>query len=167
MTRTMSTQNIETAIPADLVLARTDWVEFRQSRIHGMGGFARQFIPRETYVIEYVGEKISKAESERRCAADNHYIFFFDDEHDLDGNVDCNPARWINHSCEPNCEALDDEGRIWIVALRDIQAGEELTFNYGYDLDDYQSHPCRCGSSRCVGFIVAEEHHPAVRTASP
>ncbi len=128
-----------------------------------MGGYAQRFIPKETYIIEYVGEKISKEESERRCNANNHYIFLYDDEHDLDGNVDWNPARWINHSCEPNCEAIDDEGRLWIAAMRDIQAGEELTFNYGYDLDDYKSHPCRCGSSRCAGFIVAEEHHETVR----
>lgn len=128
-----------------------------------MGGYARKFIPRETYVIEYVGEKIRKEESERRCDADNRYIFTYDDEFDLDGSVDWNLARWINHSCEANCETIDDEGEIWIAAVRDIQPGEELTFNYCYDLDDYKAHPCRCGSNRCVGYIVAEEYHDAVR----
>jgi len=128
-----------------------------------MGGYARKFIPRETYIIQYVGELISKEESERRCEEDNRYIFTYDDTHDLDGSVDWNLARWINHGCEANCETIDDEGRIWIAAVRDIQPGEELTFNYCYDLDDYRDHPCQCGSSNCVGYIVAEEHHAAVR----
>ncbi len=161
--RMMNVQSVDSGGVADMVVARTEWVEFRQSRIHGMGGYARKLIPKDTYVIEYVGEKISKAESERRCEADNRYIFSYDDNHDLDGSVEWNVARWINHSCEANCEAIDDEGRIWIAALRDIQPGEELTFNYGYDLDCYENHPCRCGSTRCVGYIVAEEYHDRVR----
>ena len=137
----------------------TDLVIYRTSSIHGTGGFARVAILAETSIVEYVGEKISKAESLRRCEADNAYIFDIDEQHDLDGNVEWNPARFINHSCAPNCEAQWDGEHIWIVALRDIKAGEELTFNYGYDLEDYQDHPCRCGASGCVGYIVAEELH--------
>ena len=114
-------------------------------------------------MIEYVGERITKAESLKRCEADNEYIFTLDDEHDLDGNVPWNPARFINHSCAPNCEAELDEGRVWIVALRDIKAGEELTFNYNYDLVDYRQHPCRCGTPVCVGYMVAEEFFEHVR----
>jgi SET domain-containing protein len=80
--------------------------------------------------------------------------------------VEWNPARLINHSCEPNCEALtDDDNRIWIVAKRDIAAGEELTFNYNYDLEDFKEHPCQCGAQNCVGFIVAEEFFAQVRQA--
>src|SRR5262245_57851675 len=90
----------------DEIISQTEWVEFRRSRIHGRGGYARKDIPAETDVIEYVGEKISKAESTRRCEANNEYIFTGDDTYDIDGNVDWNPARLINHSCEPNCEAL-------------------------------------------------------------
>ena len=75
---------------------------------------------------------------------------------DLDGNVSWNPARFINHSCAPNCEAVLDQGPIWIVARRDIPAAEEITFNYGFDLEDYRSYPCRCGAGECVGYIVAE-----------
>lgn len=159
----MSSQSVDQNPVEDEVVARTEWVEFRRSRIHGMGGYARKFIPRETYVIEYVGEKICKEESERRCDADNRYIFTYDDEFDLDGSVEWNLARWINHSCEANCETIDDDGEIWIAAVRDIQPGEELTFNYCYDLEDYKAHPCRCGSSRCVGYIVAQEYHDTVR----
>src|SRR5512138_3185706 len=125
-------------------LDATDWLEFRPSAIHGTGAFARRPIPRGTHLIEYVGEKITKAESRRRCEAQNEYVFSLDDEWDLDGNVPWNPARFVNHSCAPNCEAEYLEGRIWIVARQDIAAGEELTFNYGYDLADYRDYPCRC-----------------------
>lgn len=136
---------------------------FRSSVIHGTGGYARRDIASGTRVIEYVGEKITKAESLRRCEQNNEYIFTLDDEFDLDGNVPWNPARFINHSCAPNCEAEVDEGRIWILALRDIKADEELTFNYGYDLEDYREHPCRCGAPECAGFIVAEDFFEHVR----
>jgi len=135
----------------------------RDSRIHGMGGYARCDIPAGTRVIEYVGERISKTESVRRCEADNQYIFAINDEWDVDGSVSWNPARFINHSCAPNCEAEWDEDRIWIVALRDVKAGEELSYNYGYDLVDYRQHPCRCGTDGCVGYIVAEEFFEHVR----
>ena len=118
-------------------------------------------------MIEYVGEKITKGESARRIDADNEYIFTLDDEFDLDGKVPWNPARFINHSCTPNCEAEVDGHEVWIIALRDLRAGEELTFNYGYDLENYRQYPCRCGSPECVGFMVAEEYFDRVRQAHP
>ncbi len=136
------------------------WLEFKNSGIHGMGGFAKTPIPSATMVIEYVGEKITKAESLRRCELGNHYIFALDEKFDLDGNAGWNPAKFLNHSCAPNCEAQWIEGRVWIVALREIDACEEITFNYSYDLEDYREHPCRCGAANCVGYIVAEEFFP-------
>lgn len=145
-------------------MANTEPVVFKSSPIHGNGGFARVDIPSGTRVIEYVGEIITKQESLARCERSNEYIFAIDDEHDLDGNVDWNSARFLNHSCEPNCEARFVDGRIWLVAIRDIRAGEELTFNYSYDLVDYREHPCRCGAKACVGFIVAEEFFQHVMT---
>lgn len=145
------------------IVAETEWLVFRSSRIHGTGAFARKLIPRHLRVIEYVGERILKEESLRRCQANNEFIFSINDREDLDGNVDWNPARFINHSCTPNCEAELDGERVWIVALRDILPGEEATFNYGYDLVDYQEYPCRCGSRDCVGYIVAEEFFGHVR----
>ena len=141
----------------------TDLTHQASSGIHGTGCYARRNIGSGTRIIEYVGEKITKAESLRRCEQNNQYIFGLDDEFDLDGNVPWNPARFINHSCAPNCEAELDAGRVWIVALRDIKAGEELTYNYSYDLVDYRQHPCRCGAPGCVGFIVAEEFFEHVR----
>ena len=133
------------------------------SPVHGTGVFARVALPGGTRVLEYVGEKIDKAESSRRCQSNNEYIFCLDEQFDLDGNVSWNPARFINHSCAPNCDAECLDGRIWIIARREIGAGEELTFNYGYDLQDYTEHPCRCGVPACVGFIVAEELTDEVR----
>jgi hypothetical protein len=130
---------------------------FKTSPIHGLGGFAATAIGRGTRVVEYVGQRISKSESLRRCEGNNEFIFALNDEQDLDGDVAWNPARFLNHSCAPNCEAELQDGRIWIVATRDILAGEEVTFNYGYDLVDYREYPCRCGVPGCVGYIVAEE----------
>ncbi len=137
--------------------------EVKPSRIHGTGVFARVAIPAETRIIEYVGERISKDESSRRRQDGNFFVFIVTDEFDLDGAVDWNPARFINHSCSPNCEANMEDEQIWISSLRDIPAGEELSFNYGYDLQDYEDHLCRCGAPNCLGFMVAEEHFEDVR----
>ena len=135
----------------------TGLLVFKSSPIHGLGGFAKAAIGKGTRIVEYVGERISKIESVRRCEQNDEYIFSLNEEQDLDGNVAWNPARFLNHSCAPNCEAELEDGRIWIIATRDIRAGEEITFNYGYDLVDYREYPCRCGSPHCVGYIVAEE----------
>jgi uncharacterized protein len=136
------------------------------SPIHGQGGFATRFTAQDARIIEYTGERITKEESLRRCEQENWFIFGLDEEYDLDGNVEWNLARFLNHSCAPNSEAVCEDGRVWIVALRDIQPGEEITFNYGYDLVDYQEHPCRCGASKCVGYIVAEDLFPQLASRS-
>lgn len=153
--------------PATQPVTETAWLRFHGSRIHGSGGFARKPIPCGTRVIEYVGEIIDKSESLRRCEANNEFIFNLDDQRDIDGNMAWNPARLINHSCTPNCDAEVHDGGIWIVARRDIGAGEEVTFNYGFDLESYRDYPCRCGSAECVGYMVAEEFFDHVRNHSP
>ncbi|MGD0812786.1 MAG: SET domain-containing protein-lysine N-methyltransferase [Verrucomicrobiota bacterium] len=133
----------------------SDPIRIGPSPIHGLGVFAKTILRRGERVIQYLGEKITKEESARRCERQNGFIFSLDDEFDLDGDFDWNPARLVNHSCAPNCEAECLEGRIWITALRDILPGEEITFNYGYDWEAYQEHPCHCGATECVGFILA------------
>ena len=140
-----------------------DKVRIAPSPIHGRGAFATRFMPKGARVIEYAGERITKAESLRRCQGQNWFIFGLDEEFDLDGNVEWNPARFLNHSCTPNAEAVYDDSRVWIVALRDVQPGEEITFNYGYDLVDYEEHPCHCGALECAGYIVAEELFAHIR----
>lgn len=155
-------------LPRTLKLAR--------SGLHGWGLFARDFIPAGERVIEYVGERITKAEAQRREDARRArasqgrpscvYIFEVTARHDLDGDVTWNPARRINHSCAPNCEAQQDRSRIWIVARRDIAPGEELTYDYGFPLSDARLHPCRCGAPECVGFIVQKSQRWRLRRAA-
>lgn len=151
-------------------------IEVARSGIHHKGVFARERIRRGTRIVEYIGEKITKAEGIRRAdetleRARNTktkgfvYIFDLNDRYDVDGNVPQNVARWINHSCEPNCSALIIRGRIWIIARRAIEAGEELTYNYGYGFDSWRDHPCRCGSAGCVGYIVARRYFGKLRKA--
>jgi len=142
---------------------QTALVLFKTSSIHGLGGFAKAGIASGTALLEYVGEKITKAESLRRCEQDNVFIFALNEFEDIDGNVPWNPARWLNHSCAPNAEAQVIEGRIWLIATRDIAPAEEITFNYGFDLENYRDYPCHCGAANCIGFMVAEEFFDHVR----
>jgi len=151
----------------------SNWCEVRQSGIHGRGIFALKDIPEGTPIIQYVGEKITKEESHvRGWAQIDHakitgdaavYIFTLDDGYDLDGNLPENSARLINHSCEPNCEAYTEDETIWIAAKRDIGKNEELFYNYGFDLECYEDHPCLCGSEKCVGHIAGEEYWPKLK----
>lgn len=139
----------------------------KKSTIHGNGVFAARDIKEGERIIEYLGEKITKEESNRRGLEQEEkskktgegavYIFELDDEYDIDGNFDYNDARFINHACETNCEAENIDGHIWIVATCDIKKGEEILYNYGYALEHFFEHPCRCGKPNCVGYIVAVE----------
>jgi len=148
------------------------WHKIRKSKVHGDGVFALADIPEGSRILEYLGEKITKKESDRRGWAQFEkakesgdaavYLFILNKRYDIDGDVPWNDARLINHTCEPNCEAQVIRGKIWIVALRDIAKGEELGFNYGFDLENYDDHPCRCGTDSCVGFIAGEEYWPTL-----
>jgi SET domain-containing protein len=131
--------------------------EVKSSSVAGLGAFATVAIRGGDTVIEYIGERISKQESLKRCIDGNNYIFQIDDEFDIDGSIEANLARFINHSCAPNAEAQLDGEHVWIIALRDIAPGEEISFNYGYDLEDYREHRCNCGAPNCFGYILAEE----------
>ena len=148
------------------------WV-VRGSSIHNRGIFARIDIPNDQPIIEYIGEKITKAESTRRGLALEAkakktggaavYIFTLNSRHDIDGGFPGNPARLINHSCDANCEAYIIKGQIWIYSLREIKKGEELTYNYGFELDTWEDHPCRCGKPGCVGYIVDKQYWKKLR----
>ena len=131
--------------------SKSEWAEIRGSTVHGRGMFAIKDIPEGESIIEYLGERINKEESDRRGNAlfdesqvtggAQVYLFTIDDNWDLDGNFDWNTARLVNHSCDPNCEAqIDDDLRIWLVAVKDILKGDELSFNYGFGLDDSLNH---------------------------
>jgi SET domain-containing protein len=155
---------------------RSEWAEVRGSRIHGRGMFAVQEIPKGTRIIEYTGERITKAEGWRRELRRQErakrggdgciYTFELNTKVDIDGRVLWNTARYINHSCSPNCESQIVRGHVWIVAVRKIRPGEELTYDYYYDYDHYHEHPCRCGSDNCAGFIVKAPARWRVRHAA-
>ncbi len=138
-------------------------VTFKQSPIHGRGGFARVDLRHGTRIVEYVGPKLSKAEAQTELDRCNAYIFTLDDDEAIDGSVAWNMARLLNHSCAPNGEVRVVHRRIWLYARRDIIAGEELTYNYGQGLGGYQDRPCHCGASICVGYMVAEKHFATVQ----
>ena len=151
------------------------WARTADSAVHGYGLYAAKDIPKGTRVIEYVGEKISKAEADRRdqdrrdgreeggdgCV----YIFELNERYDVDGDVSWNTARLINHSCEPNCKPEYAEGGIWISAKRNIAEGEELNYDYGFDWENYDEHPCRCGAPNCCGYIVDKSQRWRIRQA--
>ncbi|HEX7369918.1 MAG TPA: SET domain-containing protein-lysine N-methyltransferase [Rhodanobacteraceae bacterium] len=142
----------------------------RHSAIHGNGVFAATDIPSHTVLLQYKGRLLTDAAADRLYpdGADTGHTFLFtlNDRYIVDANVGGNSARWINHSCAPNCEAYIDEvdggrkDRVMIQSLRAIKAGEELTYNYGIVLDVPQTArlkriwACRCGSRHCTGTIL-------------
>ncbi|UCC43808.1 MAG: SET domain-containing protein-lysine N-methyltransferase [Candidatus Zixiibacteriota bacterium] len=137
----------------------------KRSGIQGRGVFAARRIRKGRRIIEYKGERINEKEEEERydeSKMDRHhtYLFMVDDKISIDGNSKGNSARLINHSCDPNCEAVDEEGRIFIEAIRNIQPGVELTYDYNFEVDepitrrDLEFYACRCGSEKCRGTIL-------------
>lgn len=133
------------------------YFQIRKSAVHHQGAFATKFIPKDTKIIEYTGEKITSEEAEQRELENNQrgltYIFILNDEYCIDGKTTGNDAKYINHSCEPNCEPDIIDEHIWIIATRDINIGEELFYDYEFPHDDPMRDKCLCGSKKCRGFI--------------
>lgn len=143
-------------------------IEARRSSIHGLGVYVIDPIRAGETIIEVVGERISSAESDRRyeerdTEAGHTFMFYVDEDTVIDCAVDGNVSRFINHGCEPNCEAVDDEGRIFLEAVRDIEVGEELVYDYRLtwersdDPEDLKVYRCRCASSSCRGTMLDVE----------
>ena len=150
------------------VTSRPPFFELRESPIQGRGAFAVRRIRKGTRIIEYTGERIDDDEADRRYdddAMDRHHTFLFAVKKNvvIDAAVGGNAARFINHSCDPNCEAVIDDGRVWIEALRTIQPGEELAYDYKYERDGEadgsweELYLCRCGAAKCRGTILQPE----------
>ena len=141
-------------------------IQVRRSGVHGKGVFALQDIAEGETIIEYVGEVITWDEAQDRHPHDpsdpNHTFYFHvDEDRVIDALYGGNSSRWINHSCDPNCEAEVEDGRVFIRALRNIRAGEELFYDYGLVIDEpytpalKKQYPCWCGSKNCRGTLLA------------
>lgn len=142
--------------------------DVRHSPIQGYGGYATRPIAAGTRIIEYAGERLTPAAAEARypdVPGERHhtYLFAIDDDVVVDAAVNGNAARFLNHSCAPNCDAVFDEGRIWIDAIHDIEVGEELVYDYAYILPERHTpaakrrFPCSCGAITCRGTILAKK----------
>jgi len=149
----------------------SEWIVVKTSKVHNKGVFAAKDIPKRTKILEYVGDRITKKESEIRAdiVIENSkkdikkgavYLFEINKKYDIDGNVDYNTARYINHCCDPNCEIEMEDEHVFVYALKDIKKGEELNYDYGYDIDNYEEHKCCCGAKNCKGYIVSQDKWP-------
>jgi uncharacterized protein len=148
--------------------------QLRASPKHGRGVFASQRIAEGTRIIEYTGELISVDEGERRYPSaddapeepEHTFLLMLDDERVIDANVGGNAARFINHGCAPNCEPMAFGDHMWIVAVRDIEPGEELAYDYAIELDEPHTparkkrFPCACGAPSCRGSILKPKRQP-------
>ncbi len=141
-------------------------IQTRRSGVHGKGVFALTDFAKGETIIEYVGEIISWKEALRRHPHDptdpNHTFYFhIDEKHVIDAKYGGNSSRWINHSCKPSCEPDEENGRVFIKALRDIKAGEELNYDYGLVIDAPMTpelkleYPCWCGAKKCRGTLLS------------
>jgi SET domain-containing protein len=159
----------ETTLPKFPIVKKTTparRIQTRRSGVHGKGVYALVDLAEGETVIEYVGEVISWDEALRRHPHDpkdpNHTFYFhIDENHVIDAKYGGNSSRWINHSCDPNCEAETDDGRVFIRAQRNIQPGEELFYDYGLVIDEpytpalKKQYPCWCGAKNCRGTLLA------------
>ncbi len=145
--------------------ASQDYFELRASSIQGRGAFALRRIRKGTRIIEYLGERISPEEADNRYDDDagerpHTFLFTVNKRIVIDGAVEGNEAAYLNHACDPNCEAVDEDGRIFIEALRTIQPDDELTFDYRlyrpgpFRKKWIQQYACHCGARNCRGTIL-------------
>jgi uncharacterized protein len=150
---------------------RTPLFEVRHSPIHGYGVFAARRIRKGTTVVEYLGDRVTHAQADARYEDkdpnDNHtFLFTVDAKTVIDGGVNGNEARYINHGCDPNCESTTRNKRIFIDAIRTIQPGEELAYDYQIqrDSDDAANvdevFACRCGAKSCRGSMLEAAKKP-------
>jgi hypothetical protein len=142
--------------------------EVRRSGIHGRGAYALRPIPKGTRIVEYLGDRITHAQADARYEDkgqdDGHtFLFVVSSRVVIDAGVRGNDARFINHSCDPNCDTVIENERVFIESVRDIEPGEELGYEYGLtwestdDAQELANYACRCGAATCRGTMLAEE----------
>ena len=133
----------------------------KKSGINNLGLFAGRDIKKGEKVIEYKGRKLTHKQVEEDDRFDNSkaiYLFTLNERYVLDGDTKTNTAKYINHSCDPNCEVDIIKGKIWIIAIKDIKKGDELSYDYGFGYHaDFRQFPCKCGSKNCCGYIVRDD----------
>jgi hypothetical protein len=151
---------------SSIPLSRPRPFEVRNSKVHGKGAFATRKIKAGERLVEYVGERITGREADRRAERENPdgsnhtFLFTVDDKTIVDASRGGNPSRFINHSCDPNCESVIEDGRIFIDAIEDIPKGKELFYDYCMVLVERHTpaakkrHACRCGSKDCRGTLL-------------
>lgn len=139
------------------------YLVFKESTIHNMGAYAVKDIRKGTRIIEYIGQAITKKKATQELQDGNGYVFTINKHFDIDGSVRWNPARYINHGCDANAESDIIDDRVWIIAMRKIKKGEEVLYNYNYDLEDAFDNPCNCGFEKCVGYMVGDEYWAKLR----
>jgi SET domain-containing protein len=151
--------------------ARQPMFEVRHSPVHGYGVFALRRIRKGTLIMEYIGERVSHDEADSRYENkdpnDNHtFLFTVDSKTVIDGGVGGNDARYINHGCDPNCESSYQDKRIFVEAVKTIQPGEELAYDYQIERDPDdppnvdQIFACRCGAEKCRGSMLVARKKP-------
>jgi uncharacterized protein len=135
-------------------------IEVRESDVHGRGVYATQFIPKGRRIIEYKGERVSWEAAPDDDDDPHTFNFGLENGDVINPQVGGNDARWINHSCNPNCEAIEEDDRIFIYAIRSIQAGEELLYDYRMEIDEpitdaaKKKFACHCGALNCRGTML-------------
>ena len=131
-----------------------------RSGVHGRGVYAAEFIPKGKCIIEYTGQRIPEKDAPDEKTSPHTFYFGLENGAVINPVVGGNEARWINHCCDPNCESLEKKNRIFIHALRDIEPGEELSYDYALEIDEpiteksTKQYECRCGSSNCRGTML-------------
>ena len=144
-----------------------EFFEVRDSPIQGLGAFAIRHIPAGTRLVEYAGERLTPEEADARYPDNDerHHTFLFaiDDDIVVDAAVNGNEARFLNHSCDPNCDVIVDDKRLWVETIRDVALGEELVYDYAFILPERHTpaakrrYPCHCGAKNCRGTILAKK----------
>jgi uncharacterized protein len=135
-------------------------IEVRESGVHGHGVYAMESIAKGTRIIEYTGQRVSWEGAPNDENDPHTFNFGLDNGEVINPEIGGNDARWINHSCDPNCEAIEEDDRIFIDALRDIRVGEELFYDYALEIDEpiteesKKKFACHCRSSNCRGTML-------------
>ena len=159
-------------------MTRQPLFEVRRSAVHGLGAFALRRITKGSRIVEYLGERVSHKEADRRYegkeANDAHtFLFIVDSRTVIDAGVDGNDARFLNHSCNPNCESVIENRRVFIEAIRTIEPGEELTYDYQIQREEddppgiEEVFACHCGFPQCRGTMLWPPDPPKARKRRP